>query len=386
MSPTATTVPLTDLVLPVSTWQPERDAPNGQFQYIDISSIDAETKTIIYKPPIPTEAAPSRARQRVFTNDVLVSTVRPNLNGVAIVPDDLHDATASTGFCVLRPDAKRLHSRYLFQWVKSPQFVSLMTKLATGQSYPAVSDRIVLESKIPVPPLAEQKRIAAILDAADALRAKRRAALTKLDQLAQSIFIEMFGDAQKRESLSDVCDLITDGTHYTPTYAENGVMFLSAKNVTSGRIDWSNIKYIPLTLHEELQKRVAPRLNDVLLAKNGTTGVAAIVDREIIFDIYVSLALLRAGPKLRPRYLLHSLNSIDASKQFKGALKGIGVPNLHLVDIRRATIPCPTLEVQDAFIKKIEVVDNVQRRAQAHLKGIGKTFASLQYRAFKGEL
>ena len=94
--------------------------------------------------------------------------------------------------------------------------------------------------------------------------------------------------------LKDLCTIdITDGTHKTPTYADEGYIFLSSKNVTSGVIDWENVMYIPESLHNELYKRIAPQKNDILLAKNGSTGVAAIVDRDEVFDIYVSLALIR---------------------------------------------------------------------------------------------
>ena len=96
--------------------------------------------------------------------------------------------------------------------------------------------------------------------------------------------------------LPELCSIpITDGTHKTPTYSdkENGIPFLSSKDVTSGKIDWSKIKYITKDLHEELYKRIAPQKNDILLAKNGTTGVGAIVEDNSIFDIYVTLAVIR---------------------------------------------------------------------------------------------
>ena len=102
--------------------------------------------------------------------------------------------TASTGYCVLRPDEDKLDSRFLFHWVKTDVFVRRMVDVATGANYPAVSDAKVKASKIPLPPIAEQKRIAGILDAADALRTKRREALAQLDTLLQSTFLDMFGD------------------------------------------------------------------------------------------------------------------------------------------------------------------------------------------------
>ncbi|HHQ4765686.1 TPA: restriction endonuclease subunit S, partial [Aeromonas veronii] len=138
--------------------------------------------------------APSRARQLVKENDLLIATVRPNLNGVALVTADFDGATASTGYCVLRANKNKLDERYLFYWVQSVHFIRDMISKATGANYPAVSDKIIFDSKIPLPPLAEQKRIAAILDKADAIRQKRQQAIALADDFLRSIFLDMFGD------------------------------------------------------------------------------------------------------------------------------------------------------------------------------------------------
>jgi len=132
----AASVALGDLVTPVGTWTPERDSPDEKFTYVDLSAVDQDEKAIVGARELPCADAPSRARQVVNDGDVLVSTVRPNLNAVARVPAELHGATASTGFCVLRPHPKKLDSRYLFHWVRSKQFIGEMARRATGASYP----------------------------------------------------------------------------------------------------------------------------------------------------------------------------------------------------------------------------------------------------------
>lgn len=379
---------ISDIVWPIKNWNPVTEGGADTFPYIDLSAVDNDRKTVTALREVPCIEAPSRARQIVEADDILVSTVRPNLNGVALLNSAHQGATASTGFCVLRVNRKRADPNYLFQWVKSPNFVADMVRKATGASYPAVSDRIVLASEIPLPSLAEQRRIAAILDQADDLRRKRREAIARLSELTATLFISKFSNsgAFSQKPLSDVCDLITDGTHYTPTYVETGTIFLSAKNVTSGYIDWDNIKYIPETLHQELRKRVSPKRHDVILAKNGTTGVAALVDRDVSFDIYVSLALLRAGRPLLSEFLLAALNSPVCKKQFNSALKGIGVPNLHLKDIRQATIPVPPLDLQRAFVSRIAEIDILKAAHRAHLEKLDALFAMLQHLAFRGEL
>lgn len=241
---------------------------------------------------------------------------------------------------------------------------------------------------IPLPPLPEQRRIAAILDQADALRAKRREALAQLDSLTQSIFIEMFGGANEYpiSSLAELCELITDGTHQTPEYADEGVIFLSAKNVTSGYVDWERIKFIPESLHLELHRRLSPRVNDILLAKNGTTGVAAIVDRDCTFDIYVSLALLRAKQGVLPAFLLGAINSPICKQQFNDSLKGVGVPNLHLKEIRATQIPHPPLSLQNEFLGRITTLEKLKVSQRSSLVELDALFTALQHRAFQGEL
>lgn len=280
------------------------------------------------------------------------------------------------GTKVLRPK-KALNERYLFY---------ALQRINIPDSGYSRHFKYLKEGKIPLPPLDEQKRIAAILDQADELRRKRQRAIDRLGQLGQAIFHDMFDRSDSSIALQEACTLVTDGTHYTPTYAENGIVFLSAKNVTQLRIDWKNVKYVPESLHLKLQKRVAPRLNDVLLAKNGTTGVAALVDRDVVFDIYVSLALLRPSDAVLPKFLLYAVNNHKTRRQFDGSLKGVGVSNLHLVDIRRATIPFPSIEAQAEFVRRIEALEKTVTSNRHAIDMAQSLFASLQHRAFQGEL
>ena len=161
---------------------------------------------------------------------------------------------------------------------------------------------------------------------------------------------------------------IIDGTHQTPTYSdkENGIPFLSSKDVTTGKINWSKIKYITKSLHEELHKRVSPQINDILLAKNGTTGIAAIVEDDRVFDIYVTLAIIRPNLRLCNQYfLLNLINSDFCKKQFNSHLTGIGVPNLHLVDIKKTLIALPPVAEQEKIVSKIteitEMLDTINQ-------------------------
>jgi type I restriction enzyme, S subunit len=138
-----------DLTEVAQTWNPGNQ-PNKEFIYIDISAIDQGKKQITAARNVLGKDAPSRARQIVKKGDILVSTVRPNLNAVAQVPEKFDGATVSTGFCVLRPRSGEIISSYLFALVQFKAFVNAMVRQATGASYPAVTDNIVRGWKAPI--------------------------------------------------------------------------------------------------------------------------------------------------------------------------------------------------------------------------------------------
>jgi type I restriction enzyme S subunit len=132
-------------------------------------------------------------------------------------------------------------------------------------------------------------------------------------------------------------------------------------------------------------------MNDILLAKNGTTGVAAIVDKDVVFDIYVSLALLRAREEILPFLLLYFVNSPVAKAQFNKRLKGSGVPNLHLEEIREVVISFPkSLAEQRAIVSKLDkVAEETQRLEslyQRKLAALAELKKSLLHQAFSGAL
>lgn len=212
-----------------------------------------------------------------------------------------------------------------------------------------------------------QKAIADQLDGIDIQLCNATNQLCHLDSLIKSRFIEMFGDIDDTiyevKRIQDCCERIKDGTHQTPSYVEEGdnsYLFLSSKNVVRRAIDWSTAKYIPEALHRELHSRVSPRKGDILLAKNGTTGICAIVDRDCVFDIYVSLALIRPLGFMDSTYFWAAINADRTKRQFDSRLKGVGVPNLHLGEIRETLIVVPPLNLQKQFAAFAAQVDKLR--------------------------
>lgn len=190
------------------------------------------------------------------------------------------------------------------------------------------------------------------------------------------------------KKINEICEFVKDGTHQTPIYTDdqvNGFKFLSSKDVTSGKIDWTNIKYIPADLHEKLYKTIAPKRNDILLAKNGTTGIAALVDVDDVFDIYVSLALLRPLSGNNPLYLLSAINSDDTKRQFNQNLVGVGVSNLHLGRIKETVLIIPPLELQNQFASFVELIDKSRFIVQSQIKDLQELLDSKMDEYFGGD-
>ena len=276
--------------------------------------------------------------------------------------------------------------KYLFYFCVNFDFEQLNTTV----TIPSLTKANLLQIEINVPDMDEQRYVVRVLDKICRLTDLQQQELHNLDQLVKSRFIELFGTIHDNRfgfgvvTLQDVSAPIKDGTHQTPTYTtdvENGYKFLSSKDVTTGKVDWSHLKYIPEELHRELYARISPRRGDILLAKNGTTGIAAIVDRDEVFDIYVSLALIRPHG-VDPTYLWAAINAAETKQQFDASLKGIGVPNLHLGEIKKARIILPPMELQEQFAAFVEQTDKSKLAVQKGLQELEILKKSLMQQYF----
>ena len=383
------------------SWNPSRSSVDEVFQYIDLSAVDQDAKVITGAREVSCCEAPSRARQLVESGDILVSTVRPNLNGVARVPEQLDGATASTGFCVLRANKTKASGAYLFHWVKSSAFISDMVSKATGASYPAVSDRIIFESQIPLPPLAEQKRIAAILDAADALRTKRRETLAQLDALLQSTFLTLFGDPVEnpmrwpKSTIDELVDNIDSG--WSPTCLDRpandmewGVLKLGAVTYCIYRDDLTKALPSGLTPRPEIEVQKG----DLLFARKNTYDLVAACayvhetrPKLMLPDLIFRLRLSKAA-KTEPIFMWQQLVVPRLRKHiqsFAGGAAG-SMPNISKAKLRAIEVICPPLPLQQKFAAIVESVERQKAAQCAHLAELDALFAALQHRAFRGEL
>jgi type I restriction enzyme S subunit len=254
-----------------------RRAPETEFSYIDISSVDNVAKRIVSPSRINGAVAPSRARQRVRTGDVLVATTRPNLNAVALVGSELDGQIASTGFCVLRPKSESLSPEFLYLWVRHPSFVESLSSLVQGALYPAVSDRQVREQAIPLPPLARQReivtRLDAQLDATTRARTAVRAQLADAEQVIQRWIDDKFAAiaehrvaTRRLDTAAEIQAGVTLGKDYPPSETVS-VPYLRVANVKDGRLDLADVKSIAVP--PQISEKLALRFGDMLLTEGG---------------------------------------------------------------------------------------------------------------------
>jgi len=328
------------------TANPAELYPAAYFNYIDISCVENESGKFLGPTKTDTNEAPSRARRAVKEGDVLLSTVRPNLKAFALLTEVPDRAVASTGFTVLRARADRLIPGFLINVLRDDRSVAQMVGMAGKGAYPSINQKDVASLQIPLPPLDVQKEIVAEIDGYQKVIDGARAVL---DNYRPHISIDQ---GWSTFELSEVTSKITDGAHFTPTYTDTGVPFLRVTDITGSN---ASKKFIPRGEHEELIKRCRPERGDVLYSKNGTIGIAKLIDWDWEFSIFVSLCLIKPRKDLLdPHYLACFLNSDAAYAQATARSKSGTVTNLHLVDIKTIEIPLPPLATQQAIVAEIE--------------------------------
>jgi type I restriction enzyme S subunit len=348
-------VTLASVCMPTAQYDPRR-RPDEEFDYVDISAIDLEDKSIRKPRVIIGNEAPSRARKQVKHGDVIVSTVRPNLNAVAQVPEALDESVVSTGFCVLRPNPTVLDSRYLYYCVQTDSFISQLVAQMRGASYPAVTDELVKAARITLSDLHTQRKIATWLDRIYALRAERRRCIKDLTALAEGLFHRMFGAAGLPEL--PLGELIVDGRYGTNAKCHSeprGTPVLRIPNVVTGELDLTELKFAVMSQVEV--ERLALRNKDVLIVRsNGNrnyVGRCAVIedDEQRAFASYL-IRLRFDQSTIDSWYFRFFLSSAAGRILLEPWIRTTaGQSNLGLEALRSVVIPLPEIEAQREFAK-----------------------------------
>ena len=344
-------------------------------------------------------------KQAVETGDVLLCKINPRINRVWKVSNFTdNENIASTEWIVVRQ--REITTEYLRYSLMAPYFRNLLQSNVSGVggSLTRAKPREVRNYVLPIPPLSEQSRIAAKIAQLFALLRKVESSTqqyAKLQTLLKSKVLDLamrgklveqdphdepasallekikidtnqrieiqkikkikfakhsYDDQIKYSipdtwvwtRIGDILYKLTDGVHQRPNYTNEGVPFLSVKDMSQGTIDFSDCKYISLEDHEKIYPRCNSEYGDVLLSKVGTTGVPAIVETKEIFDLFVSVALLKFNHKMiNQDFLRYLIMSPIVQQQVSINTRGVGNKNWVLRDIAGTLIPLPPKEQQN---------------------------------------
>ena len=319
------------------------------------------------------------------------STGTGTIGRVAVYESKLNPfdtAVADSHVTVVRVVKELMLPKFLYWFLRSPFVQQSIESLADGSTnQKELATRTIKNVLVPVPPLEEQKRIVEKVDClfskinviqksrdevsqlSDLLEKQllqsaikgqlvpqldEEAAVTQIGQYPEEVPFEI-PKKWKWVRISDILTKLTDGEHKTPKYREEGVPFLSVKDISSGKIDFSQTKFISKEDCEIFKKRCNPQKGDILLSKVGTTGVPAIVEEDKDFGLFVSVALLKPDSSLiRSDFLYYQILSPHVQQQAKNNTRGVGNKNWVLKDIAKTLVVLPPLEEQKRIVEKLD--------------------------------
>ncbi len=346
---------------------------------------------LLYVPP----SVVKNSRQYLRANDIVVSSANSwNLVGKASWVESVSSPTTFGGFIsTIRITSPDVDARYVFRWFTSERVQSIVRSF--GQQTTNISNLNVgrtMDLEIPLPPLPEQRRIAEILDRADELRTKRRQTLSMIDLLGTAIYFDHFGRAIKEwprvalGSIIDPSDRINYGIVQPGENVIGGKPFVRVSDVQAGLVSHEKLKSVSPEI-ERSHSRSRLRGNELLITCVGTIGnIALVQSQDIGLNIARAVARVPVGPTMIRTFLAEVLKSREVQAQFRKELRTVSQPTLNIKQISETLVIHPPIEKQLSFANAIGQLDGLRTKYCEQGQGLDELFASLQYRAFKGEL
>lgn len=363
-----------------------------EIEYVDIASIDNKQKVIIGTKRYLVDAAPGRAQQVIANGDVLISTVRPNLNAVAIVEIESRiPLIASTGFCVLRAKSS-LDAKFLYYFSQTQKFIGTLVAVSEKASYPSVTDAIVKDVEIPLPPLAEQKKIVEKVEKAlkrvDALKAQFERMEKSAADYFKAALAETFAAVKgEKVKLGDVCGLVGGFAFRSSDYSSSEkykvVNIGCVKNCFFDVSCAKQIDFIPA----EMPVRCVLKKGDLLTSLTGNIGRVCFVDIDNgLLNQRVAKLDVNAS-RISKKYLFY----LFQTKSFVSALSALsfGSAQQNISPIKMAGIDMmlPTMAAQEDAVSALDAAKaKSERMVAAARRGIeicGKMRKAILAEAFQ---
>ena len=284
----------------------------------------------------------------------------------------------------------KLNIKYLYYNLKANE--KKIQKLRSGACMPNIKKKDLYDFEIwYLSDKSEQEKIVKQLDKVQEIIDLRKKQIEELDELIKSQFVEMFGNIEntkyKVHKLSELTNLITDGEHKKPNYIEKGIPFISVVNITTGELRFEGCKFVSEEDAYKFNKRCNPEKDDILYTKVGATyGRTAIVNTNSKFTLYVSVCLIKPKKELiNPIFLNYTMRQPYVKLQADKCIKGIGVPDLHLIEIKNFNIIVPPIEKQNEFAKFVKQIDKQKLVIEKSLKESEELQESLMNKYFGGD-
>lgn len=295
--------------------------------------------------------------------------------------------------CRVRARSDILDEGYLFHLL--PKALKKIEDSTAFVTVKHLSVKGIRDIDIALPPLPEQRRIATILDQADALRAKRREALAQLDSLTQSIFIEMFGDPSRNtmrwptRHLSDLVisgDTINYGVIQPGDDVEEGIPLVRVGDLVDGHVRHDSLKKITPEI-ESAYKRSRLHGDEILVSCVGTIGVVVMADDSVKgFNIARAVARIRLSPGTSREFVAAQLQTESVQRYFTQELRTVSQPTLNIKQLSETVVIWPPVLLQQEFSNRIAALRKSKFSMHSASRELDTLFASLQHRAFRGEL
>ena len=327
----------------------------------------------------------------VQSGDMLVSC-SGTLGRVAIVPPTAKPGIINQALLRIRPKLDVVSPVFFKMLLETPELQASLFGSAGGSAIKNVRPLSAIRKvEFGLPPLAEQRRIAEVLERAEALRAKRRAALAQLDSLTQSLFLDLFGDpvtnpkGWKTASFGSQIKGVRYGTGSPPIYAEEGFPFIRATNVKGGTVVRTGLKFISSGEAEKI-KKCKISAGDLIVVRSGVNaGDCALIPEE--FDgSYAGYDLIVELDHVPAVFYNFFINSNYGKQMMDRLTRRAAQPHLNADQLRGLTTIVPPIPLQREFARRVTAVEALKTAQSASLAELDALFATLQHRAFRGEL
>jgi type I restriction enzyme S subunit len=378
-------------------WIESKDQdPNGEIRLIQLADIGDGCFINKSSRFINKETAIKLRCTFLKKGDVLIARMPEPLGRACVFPmDEENKYVTAVDVCIIRPKENCLSS-YLKYTLNSVDIRNSIYRQKTGTTRERITRKKLGELQIPLPPIEQQKKIAAILDAADAYRQKTKALIAKYDELTQSLFLDMFGDPVKNEKgweaikLGKVCGVGSSKRVFVDELVKEGIPFYRGTEV--GKLGEGKSITPSLFIkkeHYEILKehRGVPKKGDLLMPSICPDGRIWVVDNdaEFYFKDGRVLWIEVNSIKMNSTYLKYHLKG-SFYANYNNIASGTTFAELKIVALKNLDVLYPNLKLQNQFAERIQAIEVQKAKAQASLDKAEELFNSLLQRAFKGEL